>query len=156
MKLLMAVSSDGFLASGPSDDMKWTGKDDKSLFRLLTLADRRPLLAGAATARQMPPLKDRLLVSITNRPNAPNEMTLDYAAWCYPEAWLIGGPTIALAAMKMGLVDTAYLSVTKAVLGSGAPVNEIQALLPYEHAQIITIGDLRVRVYLPHQQWPGK
>ena len=29
MKLLMAMSKDGYLAKGPEDDMKWTGSVDK-------------------------------------------------------------------------------------------------------------------------------
>lgn len=36
LKLIMAVSADGFVSNGPDDHMDWTGPDDKKAFRLLT------------------------------------------------------------------------------------------------------------------------
>lgn len=163
MKLLMAVSSDGFLARGPEDDMKWTGRADKAMFRCLTLADPNPLLVGSATARQMPPLKDRKLVTITRTPGVENRealtthLDLEYAAWLYPEAWVIGGPTLALAALKAGLINRAFLMVVDVVLGSGLSVKPIQELLPRTPAHTIGLdASTWATVYLPTQQWPGK
>lgn len=160
MKLLMAVSDDGFFALGPKDLMKWTGPSDKAVFRLLTLADsHNPLLVGSATAALLPPLKDRHVIKITRAPNkeAPDEMTLEFAAWCYPEAWVIGGPTLALAALKAGLIDKAFMCVSPAQLNEGISSQEVLAYLPQEEAaQTVKLEGVEVKVFLRRQRWPGK
>lgn len=119
-KLLLAVSADGYVARGPDDDMRWTGVLDKRIFRLLTLSSPI-LLAGAATAKLLPPLPDRTVMPLSR-----GGIHLGMAAVDYPDAWLIGGPTVALAALKQRLVGVAVICRTEAVLGGGIPFAPIR------------------------------
>lgn len=116
MNLVMAVSADGYAAKGPGDDMRWTGRDDKEAFRLLTYSASR-LFAGIETQRAMPALRDRPVYPISR--NVTLGCTLEYAAATWPEATLIGGPTVAEAAVRAGLIDRAFISVVPMVLMSG-------------------------------------
>jgi dihydrofolate reductase len=156
LKLLMAVSADGFVARGENDDMRWTGPADKFLFKLLTTASDQVLLAGSTTYDQMPPLPHRKLVRLTRKPCG---LTLRQAAHFYGEAWLIGGPTIALEALSLGLVERAYISRVPVSLGAGISFRDIQAHLPEE--KIALRGDhqhlkgVHLTAYLHLNQRPG-
>jgi dihydrofolate reductase len=106
LKLIMVVSADGFVSRGPDDDMRWTGKDDKRVFRMLTQVGTGFLGAGRKTAALMPPLKGRTVVTLSHQ---LGHTTLGRFAHAYPGAWLIGGQTIALDALEHALVDEAYI-----------------------------------------------
>lgn len=134
LKLVMAVSKDGFVSMGPDDDMLWTGPDDKKAFRLLTSVGG-VLGAGSRTFRNLPRLKGRKVVCISTRklmvPNyelrevskAPLQphgvvsanagyeeaMSLGMFSRRYPTGWLIGGQTVAQDAISVGLVDQVFL-----------------------------------------------
>lgn len=127
LKLILAVSDDGFLASGPRDDMRWTGFTDKQIFRLLTYS-HPVMLVGRATAAVMPKLPHRQLVPLSRSP--ADGMLLADAARIHPNAWLIGGPTVALEALEAGLVDLTYLCRSSAMLGGGIPFKPLRDLLP--------------------------
>lgn len=133
LKLVMAVSKDGFVSMGPNDDMLWTGPDDKRAFRLLTSVGG-VLGAGRRTFEQLPRLKGRRVVCISTRramvENAaarearqapfgdgpiPDDaayeetMSLGMFSHRYPTGWLIGGQTVAQEAISIGLVDQVFL-----------------------------------------------
>jgi dihydrofolate reductase len=81
MRLIMAVSADGYVSRKGDDAMKWTGRDDKTAFKLMTSAGDGVLGAGTTTFRAMPPtLPGRRLVQITRHANSscsdPSRMTL--------------------------------------------------------------------------------
>lgn len=143
LKLILAVSADGYFARGPSDDMRWTGATDKKVFKLLTSVGA-VCGVGSSTFRQMPRLKGRRLVPLSRRPDpVPNyrvdeldarpgsavpdwaamvtPMTLGRFAHAYPEAWLLGGPTVAQEALEIGLVDQVYLCRSPTVLHGEQP-----------------------------------
>ena len=144
-KLIMAVSSDGFVARGPDDDMYWTGSTDKGLFKLLTTSGG-VLLAGRVTAAMLPPLKHRLVVPLSRDP--AYGLSLEQASSQYPGAWLIGGPAVAEEALHQGLVHQAYISQVPAFLGQGIPFRPILDLLPDSRLwQNSLVGDVRMRVY---------
>lgn len=117
MKLLMAVSADGYVARGPEDDMTWTGPTDKAVFRLLTMGET--VGAGRVTYNLMRnlKLKGRDLRLITSNPGAG--YTLESFARNCPRSWLIGGHTVALSALDHNLLDHVYLSVVGVELGHG-------------------------------------
>ncbi len=127
-KLILAVSADGFIARGPDDDMKWTGPIDKALFRALTCTGGA-LLVGSQTAKAMPQkLPNRRLITLSR--NAQVGITLAEAAWSHRDAWLIGGGTVALEALRTNLVERAFICQSKTYLGGGIPYGPIQDLLP--------------------------
>lgn len=134
LKLVMAVSKDGFVSLGPRDDMLWTGPDDKRAFRLLTSVGG-VLGAGRRTFEQLPRLKGRRVFCLSTRrsmvqnaaareamelPLDGNAKVSDEAAYeetmslgmfahRHPTGWLIGGQTVALEALSIGLVDQVFL-----------------------------------------------
>lgn len=133
LKLIMAVSADGYLARGPSDDMAWTGGADKAVFRLLTSVGA-DCAAGRRTWEQMPDLPHRRLVPLTRqegrlvhkasdatgaRPEL--SMCLGSFAHAHPNGWLLGGPSVAYEALDVGLVDQVYLCRSPAVLHGEQP-----------------------------------
>lgn len=108
MKLIMAVSGDGFVAKGPDDDMSWTGPIDKAVFKLLT-STSDVLAVSAKSLEFMPkelPGRGRLY-GLSTDPRKGVQLE-DFAAM-FPDAWLLGGQELALYAMKNGFVDKAYI-----------------------------------------------
>lgn len=151
MKLILAVSRDGFLASGPDDNMRWTGPADKYAFRLLTLSDGQPLLAGRTTAASLPLLPGRRVISLSR--SGPS---LEAAAIRFPEAWLIGGPTVAEEALRLGLVNRVFLHHVQHVLGGGLPVAPLRKLMPSDPWGFVKNDNLVIELYTEEQQWPGR
>jgi dihydrofolate reductase len=115
LKLIMAVSADGLLARGPEDDMSWTGGDDKAAFRLMTMSGG-VLGVGSRTYDRLPRLPGRTVVRISSQEAS---VTLGKFAYAHPDAWLLGGPTVALSALQSGLVGEAHLCRSPVALGSG-------------------------------------
>lgn len=125
MKLIMAVSADGYVARKKGDDMSWTGPSDKAAFRLLTCVGGTPtstfigpicastLACGPKTYELVPKtLAGRRLMRLSSRPRSTDPEDLNDLAWYnrhYPTGWLIGGQTIALAALEQDLVDQAFI-----------------------------------------------
>lgn len=108
MKLIMAISGNGYVAMGPEDDMSWTGPVDKAVFKLLT-STSEVLAVSAKTLEFMPnelPGRGRLYALSTNPRRG---VALEDFAAVHPNAWLLGGQELALYALKNGFVDKAYL-----------------------------------------------
>ncbi len=144
MRLILAVSHDGYLAQGLEDDMSWTTPTDKKVFRLLTQVGG-VCGVGYASRRLMPGrLEGRKLVSITqdgrrvlNYHPTPSthgpydpvpdwaavepSMTLGAFAHAHPDGWLLGGPRLALEAMSLRMVDQAFMCRVPMRLGGGLP-----------------------------------
>ncbi len=114
MRLLMVVSADGFLCSGPADDMMWTGSMDKRLFRVLTGVGR-VCAAGSTTRDIVRNLPGRTLFGLSR-----HGYTLEDFAGDHPDGWLLGGLTVAVAALRAKLLDEVHLSwICDVKLGSG-------------------------------------
>lgn len=112
MKLIMAVSEDGYMSRSKCDDMRWLGRTDKAVFRLLTLTDRDPLFVSARSRPYIPELlPGRYLYSLsTKAEHGPGtRMSLRQVARGWPRAWLLGGPTLARIALEQGHVDEVHL-----------------------------------------------
>ena len=99
----MACSADGFLARGPDDDMTWTGPADKRVFRVLTGVGGM-CAVGTRTWELMPSLEGRQVIPISQ-----NGYTLARLWDEHPDTWLLGGPTVARAALRLGLVSEFHL-----------------------------------------------
>ena len=162
MKLIMAVSADGFVAASETDDMSWTGPIDKAVFKLLT-STSDVLAVSAKSLQSMPkslPGRGRIY-GLSTDPLVG--VTLEALAPVAPDAWLLGGQELALYALKNGFVSKAYICVSPAYIAS--PENEgtriEDKLQPYfsrrlkspgrgswwENSLKINFGDLRVDVW---------
>lgn len=117
MRLIMAVSADGYVSQGPEDDMSWTGRADKQAFRLLTSVGG-VCAAGSTTFDRMPELPGRTLIRLT-RMAQEGSMTLGRFAHLHPGGWLLGGATVAREAFDLGMIDEAFFVVNGTELGSG-------------------------------------
>lgn len=155
MKLILAVSADGYLCKGPEDDMKWTGELDKFIFKLLTLSDGATLLAGSTTFSQLPLLPGRKVVRIS-RGQYPGALSLPMAHQAYPDGWLLGGPTVAQAALRQGYVNRAYLCQNPNDLHGGIPAGVLKDLLPETPCHKLLFQGVEIWVFTEKAQWPGK
>jgi dihydrofolate reductase len=148
-KLILAASADGFLAKGPDDSMRWTGRADKALFKMLTTSGG-VLVGGRRTVEQMPPLQYRTLLPLSR--DTARGITLDQAHSMFNDdlksAWLIGGPTVAMEALKKGLVSRVYLNWVAHELGDGIPVQPLLDLMPQQPTYLSEIDGVRAAVYL--------
>jgi dihydrofolate reductase len=143
MKLIMAVSKDGYVARGENDDMAWTGPDDKTVFKLLTHVGGLPLGVGRKTFEMIPKLPGRSLVSLSMDPTKGCTFTSFYDQ--YPDAWLIGGQTIAMQAIEREMVDQVFLCRSPQVLGRGVKID--WRLSQFSHlSSLIKFGDVVVEV----------
>ena len=106
MRLILGISRDGFLARTENDDMRWLGPIDKAIFRILT-GINGTLIVSKKTAQNMPALEGRKLIPVSS-----SEFSLEEAAAAFEDAWLIGGPTLALIALKGGLIHETILCVS--------------------------------------------
>jgi dihydrofolate reductase len=176
LKLLLAVSADGFLSKdtftglGASetiekqpqrtgvDTMSWTGPMDKFVFKLLTLSSSLPILAGSNTAASLPPLTGRQVIPIS-RQDKPGSMTLHNAFIKYDGAWLIGGPSIAREAFQRGMVDQVVLSVVPAKVGQGIPLTNLIEFIPSSPFMSLVVPgcpEHKIHFYTAGQIWPGR
>lgn len=152
-KLLLAVSADGFLARGPDDDMKWTTHTDKAVFRLLTLTADWPLLVSRKTAALMPTLPRRRIQLLSTQPQ--QGATLVEMSWAFRDAWLIGGPTVALEAVRANLVSQAVICHSPVNLGEGIPFKPLEDALLLAggtDASTFALGDITLSIYHRLQQ----
>ena len=105
MKLIMAVSADGFVARKQDDDMSWLGWADKAVFRILTGVGSAPLCVGRRSAMHMPVvLPGRILYQVDR-----DQRTLEAFYAEHPDAWLLGGQKLALYAIEAGMVSEAHI-----------------------------------------------
>ena len=117
MRLILAVSADGYLARGSDDQMEWTGSEDKLAFRQLTSVGG-VCAAGSTTHALMPRLPGRELIRLSRKPQE-GSMGLGRLAYLHPDAWLLGGPTVALEAFQLSMVDEAFFCLNPTELGGG-------------------------------------
>lgn len=140
MRLLMAVSTDGYLCRGPDDDMDWTGPADKALFRVLTSVGG-VCAAGTTTWNLMPALEARQLIPLSRE-----GYTLRRLEDEHPEAWLLGGPTVANAALCRSLVREVHLSVVHGVWLHEGVICDVLGTFP-PPAMETDLGDVTHRVH---------
>lgn len=122
LRIVMVSSSDGYAARGLDDDMNWTGAFDKALFKLLTLQGDGVCLTSRRTRKNMPELlPGRKLLEVSRY-----GLGLRAAASLYPAACLVGGPTLALEAIKLNIVSSLTIVVVRKILGSGLSIAPVQ------------------------------
>ncbi len=139
LRVLMAVSADGYVAKGSDDDMSWTGLDDKQLFRSLTVSGG--VLGMGRTTYDLCGEKlrtfGRRTVCLSSRPG--HGIGLGAFAFSHPGAWLVGGLTVVREAVRLDLVDEVHLIENPNELGHGVPMD-----LPVYEAPWSLDGKLRL------------
>ena len=153
MRLILAVSETGILARGRDDNMRWTGPDDKTVFRLLTMTSGGVCLAGMRTYQMLPELKGRTVLPLSRTRDG---MTLEEAEALHPNAWLLGGVDVAESALRAGLVTEAYLCWNQAHLplddqSSLYHVSRLTRFMP-PPTESVRAREVRVDCY----RWPAK
>ena len=121
MKLILAVSRDGWFCRSPDDRLEWLGREDMALFRALTSTDSGMCLVSQKTRALMPEeLPGRTLYTMGRthlkcfKPTQPG--------------WLLGGPTMAHACLDAGLVTEAH------ICHSDRYAYPLEALLQYHNS----------------------
>lgn len=144
MKLLLAVSADGYLCRDEADDMKWTGPLDKFVFKVLTMSSAQPVFAGSVTYDMMPNLRARTMFRLSQRVGG---LTLKDANFYYPYGWLIGGPTVAELALKERYVERAFICRVPVTLGSGISAAPLFHHLPEVPTLTMKLDNYEVDVF---------
>ena len=104
MRLILAVSKDGYLAREKNDRMDWLGSTDKAVFRILTGVGGK-CAVGSETAECMPKtLPGRELTVLSRR-----GVSLVEFANANPDGWLLGGPTLAMMALENDLLSEVHI-----------------------------------------------
>lgn len=159
MKLIMAVSKDGYVARTENDTMAWTGKTDKQVFRLLTCVGGT-IACGSKTWEMMPrKLAGRHMIRLSTKPynaDCPFVQDLKWYNQAQPNGWLIGGLHVATEALMMDLVDQAFICRSDRYAfpvddggQSGAPLN-IAGLKEgplWQHSLDVNVLDVTVQVW---------
>lgn len=110
MKLVMAVSKDGWLARKEDDDMSWLGMADKAAFRILTSVDGGHVGVSLRTAGCMPSvLPGRSLYKLSTVSRAQAWGTLSEFHGAYPGGCLVGGPRLAMEALRLAYISEVHL-----------------------------------------------
>lgn len=158
MDLVMAQSIDGYFATGPNDDMTWTGKKDKQFFKLITSIGNTNLLSGLTTAESMPPLEYRRLWAvrsqqagwIVNNGVLINEIKysqiIHQKKGIFNGAKVIGGPKLAKSVIEDGYINYAYISIIKKKLNKGIGQELTELLNKFQYGSFYFDG-LEIRKY---------
>ena len=146
LNLIMAISSDHFVAKGPEDKMRWTSTTDKRVFQLLTSVGGF-LGAGRRTFDLLPALECRTIKCLSRN----GFWTVNNFALSFPGSWLIGGQEVALAGLKGGHIRQAFLcrSLTS-MLYQGIQdeiTPKLQSSLNWSLGLTIPFGDTEVDVW---------
>ena len=143
MRLIMAISADGFVARDNRDCMGWTGQRDKWAFRLLTSVGGR-CIAGRVTANLLPTLPGRTVQAISSKGMILEEA---YFRHGFHDAWLLGGQTLAISAFENSFIDEAFLCYSEVRIEEGIT----QLIEPWarlmNHASTIRLSGLRIEIY---------
>ena len=147
MRLIMAVSADGFVARGPDDNMFWLGPYDKAVFKLLTTSGVEPtLIRSRRTEMAMPKvLLGRRLITVSR-----SGLTLKQAGAQYPSAWLVGGQELATVAFgERGMLSDVYICKSDRRCFDGIPstLEDMVATNDFRLTTEVTVGDTKVKHY---------
>lgn len=117
MRLLMAISADGFVAKSDHDSMAWLGSLDKHIFRILSAVGGVCGIGQKTMACITTPLPwpGRTLIPLSSHGGT----TLTELYHDHPDAWLLGGQTLALRAFEFGYLSEVHLCRSTIKIGSG-------------------------------------
>lgn len=116
MKALYATSFNGYMATGPDDDMSWTGTADKQLFKLITTVAKECVISKNLSVM----LPDKVL----RDPNRKfiicdrniEERNLKRCNFWYKDSILLGGPLFIKEALGEDVLDMVIECVVQDVI----------------------------------------
>ena len=147
--MLYAITKDNYFckketADKKIDDLEWMRiPTDRRLFKeLTTLYANQPILVGYKTARVMPNLKNRRVITISSRHE--HGMRLDQALQRFPEAILIGGAAVLKSAMSFSHRDF-FNSIITVRLPLRVPAEDAEdyikdPLLPFKDLGVLKLS----------------
>lgn len=149
MKAIFVESYNGYLAKGPEDDMKWTPKLDKQLFRLLTCAFGGVCVCSRHTYSLLPDimkLDENRTFIVAERAGINSLYNLNKR---FPNAVLVGGPAFLKAAYKAKVIDTFIVTTINATIKNNSKYENpfLDVLLKLEASCEIKLEGMTVRVY---------
>ncbi len=134
MKLIaiMALTADGKIGVHDSHFPDWTGKEDKQLFKRLTMRSG-VIIMGAKTFETIgKPLPGRKNIVLTRNParqscwenliytsQAPGELLYDLKKEGFKEVVLAGGAKVNTLFAKAGLIDEFVITYAPKIFGQG-------------------------------------
>lgn len=159
--LLVAMSVDGRIATGPDQLTDWTSADDKRFFVMKT-KEAGVVIMGRRTFQTIgEPLSDRLNVIMTRQeapfddvPGAlectnesPHGVVKSLEARGYTKAVVVGGREIYSAFLAAGLVTDMYVTIEPHLFGDGVPV--VEGVAP-QKLQLMSVEKLGEQSVLLH------
>lgn len=149
MKVIFVESHNGYLAKGPGDDMLWTPKLDKQLFKLISCAFGGIYVCSRNTYRLLPKkmlLDDNRKFIIAEKTGFNSLYNLNKI---FPNAVLIGGPDFLKAAYDAKVIDTFIVTTLEQDIRSNKKYENpfIDILLNLTMLCEIAFTNMVVRVY---------
>lgn len=153
MKAVFVQSANGYLASGPTDDMLWTPSLDKKIFKLLCYAFGGVMVCSRHTY-------DLLPIKMKEDPNrtyiiaeGEGNNSLENLNKLYPHAVLVGGPTFLKAAYNAKVIDEMIVTtVGTYIKGTQYYLNPFKKLLenhPFERSINFKLDNMKIQIYIP-------
>lgn len=134
VRIIAAITADGFIARGPEHAADWTSKEDKRLFVELTKKAGVMIMGSRTYDTIGRPLPGRKTVVYTSRPEnydnpellvtsaKPSEILNDLKEQGYSDVAICGGAQIYDLFLQSGLVTDLHLTVEPILFGQGTPL----------------------------------
>lgn len=157
--MLMAVTADGMIGKNAQDFPDWTGRDDKRMFREVTMK-AGVLIIGSRTfdtiGRPLPGRKNVVLTRnrqrISESPDLvftdrePQRILADLEKEGFTQAVLAGGSIVNYLFASRGLVDEIYITYVPKIFGAGVPLFAGKLTLDLELISQKTLDEGRISV----------
>jgi dihydrofolate reductase len=127
--LIAAISADGFIAKDSQHSpLNWTSKEDKKRLIELTKKAGVVVMGSRTYATIGRPLKERINIVYTKDKSfegvettqkTPQELIAELEGRGFNEVAILGGSHIYNMFMKVGVIDTLYLTIEPIIFGSG-------------------------------------
>lgn len=149
MKAIFVESLNGYMAHGPKDDMQWTPRMDKQIFRLLAATSGDVYVCSRNTYELLPAsmtldAQRRFYVASRNGGNSLINLGANF-----PNAVLMGGPTFLRTAYDMNLIDTFVVTTLNMPIAGDVrycnPFKDVLSNMPPVCA--VRFPEMTVRVY---------
>lgn len=157
--MLMAVTADGMIGKNALDFPDWTGREDKRMFREITL-EAGVLIIGSRTfdtiGRPLPGRKNIVLTRNPQRVSEPPDLVFtdreprriiaDLEAEGFRHAVVAGGSIVNYLFASQGLVDELYITYVPKTFGAGVPLFAGRILMELELISQKTLDEGRISV----------